>query len=179
MENEKRLIDANALKKKFDERLAEDIEMFSCHIVECFPADDANEIVDKMPAVDAVEVVRCCSCEQHDHDGAEGYCWQWDKWTKMSDFCSYGRKGKTMSNTREKMKSLLMQKGFGVEGATIAADHLIANGVTIPVRCKDCKYGQLEPEEYVGAYRCLLKDWDFNDGDFFCVYGTRRADDGK
>ena len=32
---------------------------------------------------------------------------------------------------REKIIELLMQKGFGVEGATIAADHLIANGVTI------------------------------------------------
>lgn len=31
---------------------------------------------------------------------------------------------------REKLIELLMQKGFGEEGATIAADHLIANGVT-------------------------------------------------
>ena len=36
-----------------------------------------------------------------------------------------------MSNIREEMKSLLMQKGFGTEGATIAADHLLANGMTI------------------------------------------------
>lgn len=34
-------------------------------------------------------------------------------------------------NIKEKLISLLMQKGFGLEGATIAADHLIANGVTI------------------------------------------------
>lgn len=32
---------------------------------------------------------------------------------------------------REKLIELLMQKGFGVEGATIAADHLIANGVKV------------------------------------------------
>ena len=32
---------------------------------------------------------------------------------------------------REKIIELLMQKGFGVEGATLASDHLIANGVTI------------------------------------------------
>lgn len=32
---------------------------------------------------------------------------------------------------REKLIEWLMQKGFGVEGASIAADHLIANGVTI------------------------------------------------
>ena len=36
-----------------------------------------------------------------------------------------------MTDMREKLKKLLMQKGFGVEGATIAADHLIANGVTV------------------------------------------------
>ena len=57
MVNEKRLIDANALKQMFDEREADDVEMYGCHIVECFPADDAKEIVDKMPTVDAVKVV--------------------------------------------------------------------------------------------------------------------------
>lgn len=31
----------------------------------------------------------------------------------------------------EEIKQLLMQKGFGTEGATIAAEHLVANGVTI------------------------------------------------
>ena len=31
---------------------------------------------------------------------------------------------------REKLVALLMEKGFGVEGANIASDHLIANGVT-------------------------------------------------
>ena len=57
MANERRLIDANALKKMFDEREADDIELYGCHIVECFPADDAKEIVDKAPTVDAVEMV--------------------------------------------------------------------------------------------------------------------------
>lgn len=56
MANEKRLIDANALKRKFDEKEADDVELYGCVIVECFPADDAKEIVDKMPTVDAVEV---------------------------------------------------------------------------------------------------------------------------
>lgn len=35
-----------------------------------------------------------------------------------------------MPDIKEKLVALLMQKGFGVEGATIAAGHLIANGVT-------------------------------------------------
>ena len=57
MATEKRLIDANALKQRLDEREAEDVEMYGCRIIECFPADDAKEIVDQMPTVDAVEVV--------------------------------------------------------------------------------------------------------------------------
>lgn len=57
MATEKRLIDANALKQRFDEREAEDVEMYGCRIIECFPADDAKEIVDQMPTVEAVEVV--------------------------------------------------------------------------------------------------------------------------
>lgn len=32
---------------------------------------------------------------------------------------------------RNRLIKLLSQKGFGVEGATIAADHLVANGVTV------------------------------------------------
>ena len=57
MANEQRFIDANELKHRFDEREADDIELYGgVHIVECFPADDAKEIVDQMPTVDAVEV---------------------------------------------------------------------------------------------------------------------------
>lgn len=55
--SKKRLIDASALKQMFDEREADDVELYGVHIAECFPADDAKEIVDKMPTVDAVEVV--------------------------------------------------------------------------------------------------------------------------
>lgn len=36
------------------------------------------------------------------------------------------------STARKRLIALLMQKGFGVEGATIAADHLLANGVIVP-----------------------------------------------
>ena len=57
-ENGIRLIDANALKIAFKCREMADIDMYGgCHIAECFQGDEANEIVDKMPTVDAVEVV--------------------------------------------------------------------------------------------------------------------------
>jgi hypothetical protein len=58
MANEVRLIDANALKQMFDEREADDVELYGgVHIIECFPADDAKQMVDEMPTVDAVPVV--------------------------------------------------------------------------------------------------------------------------
>ena len=58
MANEVRLIDANALKQMFDKREEDDVEWYGgVHIAECFPADDAKEMVDKMPTVDAVPVV--------------------------------------------------------------------------------------------------------------------------
>ena len=51
-ENEVRLIDANALNKRFDERESDDIELYGVRIAECFPADEAKEIVGQMPAID-------------------------------------------------------------------------------------------------------------------------------
>ena len=99
MANEVRLIDANALKQMFDEREAEDIELYGCHIIECFPADDAKEIVDNAPTVDAVPVVRCANCihrvymDLGDEAGTIGGCGLFG--TAMmtcNDFCSYGQK---------------------------------------------------------------------------------------
>ena len=44
-----------------------------------------------LSAADVVEVVRCCNCEFHDHDGTAGYCNYWRRWSNMSDFCSRGK----------------------------------------------------------------------------------------
>ena len=98
MANKKRLIDANALKIAFKRREMADIDMYGgCHIAECFQGYEANEIVDKMPTVDAVEVVRCKDCKHfwlpqgfctHDrHEYQTQAVWQED-----DDFCSYGER---------------------------------------------------------------------------------------
>ena len=106
MANEKRLIDANALKRKFDEREADDIDLYGVRIIECFPADDAKEIVDQMPTVDAVEVVRCKGCVYgkldkaayyHDVYGNENdttlyHCLYGFGRNKGEHFCSYGER---------------------------------------------------------------------------------------
>lgn len=56
------------------------------------------------------------------------------------------------------------------------ADHLIANGVTIPVRCKDCEFSKYYTESgvrkcrtYNGVYRTVSDDE-------YCSYGERRSD---
>lgn len=59
-------------------------------------------IMDYMPTVDAVEVVRCQNCQHYREDlpGSHfGYCYHWDHEQGMSpnqvehdDFCSYGEK---------------------------------------------------------------------------------------
>ena len=68
---------------------------------------------------------------------------------------------------------------------TRQADFLIANGVTIPVRCKDCKYAEnMMPIANGNGYLmgdCVLRKeddiivtaWE----DEFCSYGERRTDD--
>ena len=52
-------------------------------------AEEAVMSVRRIPAADVVEVVRCCNCEFHDHDGTSGYCNYWRRWSNMSDFCSH------------------------------------------------------------------------------------------
>ena len=46
---------------------------------------------------------------------------------------------------REKLIELLMQKGFGVEGASIASDHLLANGVAIADKTAEVEKTQWIP----------------------------------
>ena len=53
--------------------------------------DQAQRVILNAPVADVVEVVRCCNCEFHDHDGTSGYCNYWRRWSNMSDFCSRGK----------------------------------------------------------------------------------------
>ena len=51
-------------------------------------------------------------------------------------------------------------------------DHLIANGVTIPVRCKDCKHFW---ESFSGTHSCKLhKGLVGTKYDTFCSHGERK-----
>ena len=81
MANEKRLIDANALRKVFIN------EECNC---EMFPW-----AVDNAPTVDAVEVVRCKGCKKgHPELAPNGgvWCAKWNHVFSEDGFCSLGEK---------------------------------------------------------------------------------------
>ena len=98
MENEKRLIDANAL--------LHDNEQYFCkpckekghdyHEVACRACwvDDMRIAIDDAPTVDAGEVVRCKDCKHYYYSAYAMRCVcdfdnkEWDK----DDFCSYGER---------------------------------------------------------------------------------------
>ena len=70
---------------------------------------------------------------------------------------------------REKLIGLIGQVQYlgGLELAL--ADHLLANGVTIPVRCKDCKWWRdFDCMNANGASSLVLNE------DFFCAAGERK-----
>ena len=84
--NEKRLIDANALKSYMDECSKE--TRFRVYY------GYATSFIDAAPTVDAVEVVRCRECKhrkdtsvkEHAHCSLTGYTVEYD------DFCSCGER---------------------------------------------------------------------------------------
>ena len=94
MANEKRLIDANALKGDF---------MF---LRKMWSGTEIMAVIDEAPTVDAVEVVRCCQCKHHkmcedgtvlckfhseygERDSRDG---SYSIWMEPDDFCSYGER---------------------------------------------------------------------------------------
>ena len=76
---------------------------------------------------------------------------------------------------REKLIELLREVQYlgGLEEKI--ADHLIANGVTIPVRCKDCVYMKNQFHARFCNVWCMYNGMG-DEG--FCNYGERK-EDGK
>ena len=98
---EPRLIDANALNERFDKRikwLQLDIhDQYSLGLYHGAVTD--KDLINEMPIVDAVEVVRCRECKF----GVTPYGDEHDGWIECSnihgrplfgcnDFCSYGER---------------------------------------------------------------------------------------
>lgn len=86
-----------------------------------------------------------------------------------------------MMGMREKLIELVgnvRRKVTAWHTAEDIADMLIANGVTIPVYCKDCKHWDEETgfcDELSQFYNHGF-DWYTFDADDFCSMGERRTD---
>lgn len=79
---------------------------------------------------------------------------------------------------REKLIELIQSAVGGCDTywASLIADHIIANGVTIPVRCKDCSYWEKATANKKGFLICPASGMEIM-ADDFCSYGERRTDD--
>jgi hypothetical protein len=77
---------------------------------------------------------------------------------------------------REKLIELIghVQYLGGLELAL--ADHLIANGVTIPVRCKDCKHWADGVNGCTEHVKCCKIGFYMVGENGYCVYGERRTE---
>ena len=73
-------------------------------------------------------------------------------------------------------RTVLETAGKSATSLLRLADHLIANGVTIPVRCKDCKCWCYEYDD-VGLCVTDVPDIDGVQrlADDFCSYGERKG----
>lgn len=97
MTNEKRIVDYREMKKLFGERyreikkLIEEGETHLDRLAEGFT--EADHLIRDLPAVDAVEVVRCKDCKMWRGNDYDGCCIKNGLATRMAnDFCSYGER---------------------------------------------------------------------------------------
>lgn len=88
-----------------------------------------------------------------------------------------------MSDIRRKLIELLyniptpgpvvgFRAGKKVMTSGFIADHLIRNGVTIPVRCSDCK--SWDPEHCSDGQGWCPKVVGYRRGDWYCAAGERK-----
>lgn len=86
-----------------------------------------------------------------------------------------------MGDVREKLVELLIEATrkwgcqIGLYGCM--ADHLIANGVTIPIRCKECNHWLKDVPGCTDAIgRCRFGNYMVG-ANGYCVYGERKEND--
>lgn len=100
MANKQRLIDANEFIKSLEWEYGDVFETNEYGDGEYgFSQEAINELVQKAPTVDAVEVVRCKDCEFWGGVTFGNVCRRWSaplagmkNCTKPDDFCSYGER---------------------------------------------------------------------------------------
>ena len=94
MENEKRLIDANAFKSQITRYHMSLTPRYISKLVDA-EIGDVIDIIDETPTVDAVEVVRCKYCKFMEvTPDSLRWCYVWNGINGMGDdgFCNYGER---------------------------------------------------------------------------------------
>ena len=90
-----RIIDADAMKRVYQEVLCNHVACIDCSF---FMEDEYckfETMLSEAPTVDAVPVVRCRECKWWQEDDDIGHCDNpdgLDNYAKPDDFCSYGEK---------------------------------------------------------------------------------------
>ena len=96
MSNEKRLIDANALKKQFVDYVRTPPHFhYGDWPNMCINGTEIDEVIANAPTVDAVEVVRCQYCGHHSSNGFPDnrvWCRRLSRYMDNDGFCSYGER---------------------------------------------------------------------------------------
>ena len=94
MANEKRLIDADALKRQFVDYVRTPPHFhYGDWQNMCINGTEIDEVIENAPTVDAVEVVRCKECRHLEITGCYGECKRgYMGIVKPWDFCSYGER---------------------------------------------------------------------------------------
>lgn len=80
-----------------------------------------------------------------------------------------------MKTDRERLEEIFREGLVGKTESAYLADYLISKGVTIPVRCRECKEAERDDESE--WYLCHYHGCDYNKGEHFCSYGERKEDD--
>lgn len=67
----------------------------------------------------------------------------------------------------------LIDIGFDIETATDFLNNIKDADVEEVVRCKDCKYGEIDDVDFPDQYLCHISGSNWNEGNHFCSYGER------
>lgn len=79
-----RLINADAFLEEARNKLDMQDVYLPIHIKEL--------VIDEMPTIDAVQVVRCKDCKYYDGEYSYPMCWRWEETIEPEDYCSFGEK---------------------------------------------------------------------------------------
>ena len=60
-----------------------------------------------------------------------------------------------------------------INDVCFAIDVMKAEDVIPVVRCKDCRYGEVDDKDFPDQYLCLYHGCDWNNGDHFCGRGEK------